>query len=145
MRGNAMTTAIQPIPQAAVLAFKDGELCLILSSSGKQWTLPKGHIETDETPLGTALREAWEEAGLSGLADDTPIGSYDYEKCGRTYRVAVFVMQVLEVAEKWPECARRPRRWLAPVQALGLLRPPELRALLAQVLAAETAELSVAN
>ena len=87
----------QPIPQAAALPIKDGQVCLIRSSSGKQWGIPKGHIEPNETAEATAIREAWEEAGLVGTITREAIGRFRYEKCGRTYEVTVFGMEVAEL------------------------------------------------
>jgi 8-oxo-dGTP pyrophosphatase MutT (NUDIX family) len=117
----------KPIQQAAALPIKDGLVCLILSSSGKQWGIPKGHIEADETAEATALREAWEEAGLVGMITREAIGQYRYEKCGRTYEVTVFGMEVAEIAPSWPEDHRRPRRWLSPLPALATMGLPQLR------------------
>jgi len=130
------------IPQAAVIPIKDGQVCLVKSSSGKQWITPKGHIELDEMAEETAAREAWEEAGLVGIVEEQSVGEYCYEKCGRNYRVTVFVMQVLEVLEDWPERDRRPRRWLPPLQAMRAIGQPRLRDLVAQVAFNESAELS---
>lgn len=44
----------------------DFEFALILDSYGK-WTFPKGHIEKDEKPEESALRETTEEIGLSRI------------------------------------------------------------------------------
>lgn len=126
----------KPIPQAAALPIKDGLVCLILSSSGKQWGIPKGHIEPDESAEGTALREAWEEAGLVGTITREAIGQFRYEKCGRTYEVTVFGMEVAEIAQSWPEDHRRPRRWLSPIPALATVGLPQLRDTLRETLTA---------
>jgi 8-oxo-dGTP pyrophosphatase MutT (NUDIX family) len=41
------------------------------------WSLPKGHIEPDETPEETAVREVAEETGIIGRVV-APIGTIDY-------------------------------------------------------------------
>lgn len=41
------------------------------------WSLPKGHIETGETPEQTAEREVAEETGITGTVL-APLGSIDY-------------------------------------------------------------------
>src|SRR6266446_6909575 len=98
-----MATIADPIRQAAALALRKGRVCLITSRNGKRSVIPKGWIEPGQTAGETALQEAWEEAGLVGALDREPIGSYLYEKEGRTYHVVVFVMKVTSVAQDWPE------------------------------------------
>src|SRR5262245_43964378 len=117
------------IQQAAAIPLKDGQVCLVLSGSGKQWIVPKGHVELHEAPAETAQREAWEEAGGLGKGGPEPLGDYHYEKCGRQYQVTVFLMQVHKAMENWPECGRRLRRWLPPSQATGAVQHPRLREL----------------
>ena len=51
---------------AAVVAVMDGRVCLITSSSGKRWLVPKGNLQKGRDLRETAAREAWEEAGLIG-------------------------------------------------------------------------------
>ncbi len=41
------------------------ELALIATHGGARWQLPKGSVESGETPQETALREVEEEAGLT--------------------------------------------------------------------------------
>lgn len=42
-------------------------LVLVVSQHGSSWSLPKGHIEKDESPLDTAKREIFEESGVKDL------------------------------------------------------------------------------
>jgi 8-oxo-dGTP pyrophosphatase MutT (NUDIX family) len=123
------------IRQAAVLPVRAGRVCLVLSTSGKRWVIPKGRIERRQSAGETALQEAWEEAGLVGLLQRTPVGSYRYEKCGRDFHVTVFVMKVMEVAERFPEKDRRMRRWVRADRILGYIGDPALRRLLRRALA----------
>ena len=48
---------------------------------------PKGNLEPGKTAQEIALQEAWEEAGLAGLIQQEPIGSYFYDKDGLTCHV----------------------------------------------------------
>ena len=104
----------QAYRQAAVLPISDGRVCMVTSSSGRRWVVPKGMIDAGHTAGEAALIEAWEEAGLVGTLQTDPIGSYLYEKYGRTYHVIVFLMRVTEMASDWPERGIRKREWLDP-------------------------------
>jgi 8-oxo-dGTP pyrophosphatase MutT (NUDIX family) len=107
----------QWVRQAAAIPVLDGELCLVTSSSGRRWVIPKGTVEPGQTGGETALQEAWEEAGVAGALHGEPVGSYLYEKYGTLYHVTVFLMRVTEVHDEWPECGRRQRRWFSPDDA----------------------------
>jgi 8-oxo-dGTP pyrophosphatase MutT (NUDIX family) len=111
-----------------------------MSSSGRRWVVPKGHIEPGQTAGEAALQEAWEEAGLTGILQDEPLGSYVYQKCGQRYHVTVFVMGVTGVADKWPERSRRGRHWLRPERAVACVEEPGLRKLLRRLLPADVVE-----
>jgi 8-oxo-dGTP pyrophosphatase MutT (NUDIX family) len=71
--------------QAAVIAVRQGQICLITSSSGRHWLLPKGHLEQGEDLRDTARQEAWEEAGLLGRLVGRPVGRYRFRKLGKDY------------------------------------------------------------
>ena len=122
-----MHPSAEPIRQAAALPLRGGKACIITSSNGKRWVIPKGVIEPGQTAAEAALAEAWEEAGLVGTLLPDPIGSYLYEKYGDTYHVLVFVMEVTRAAQDWPERILRQRSWVSPavlcerIDAPGLL------------------------
>ncbi len=100
------------VRQAAAIPVLGGQVCLVSSRSGKRWVIPKGCLEPGKTAGEIALQEAWEEAGLVGILQGDPVGSYFYEKDTRKHHVLVFVMQVTQVADCWPERNWRDRNWL---------------------------------
>ena len=124
------------IRQAAAVPIRDGQLCLVTSSSGKRWVIPKGMIDPGKTPAEIALQEAWEEAGLLGILGAV-LGTYQYEKYGGTCLVTVFAMQVHETRDDWPERTVRRRAWLALEEALALIEEEGLREILRRAASAE--------
>ena len=116
--------------QAAALPVKDGLVCLVTSRNGKRWVAPKGCMEPGKTAGEIALQEAWEEAGLVGVLEPDPVGSYFYEKDGFTCHVIVFVMQVTDEAATWPEQSFRERRWLSVAKAAERVADQGLRAII---------------
>jgi 8-oxo-dGTP pyrophosphatase MutT (NUDIX family) len=118
------------ILQAAAIPVQAGQVCLVTSSSGKRWVVPKGIIDPGKTAGEIALQEAWEEAGLVGLLHPEPVGSYLYAKYGGTCHVTVFLMQVTEVADDWPERTLRQREWYSPAQAARHIEDVGLRELI---------------
>lgn len=125
-----MANASGFIRQAAALPLKNGRVCLVTSSNGKRWVIPKGLIDPGHTAGESALLEAWEEAGLVGALRPEPIGSYLYEKWSGVCHVTVFIMDVTEVAQEWPERSQRQRVWLGPTAALERIDDPGLADLL---------------
>jgi len=113
-----MANGAEFIRQAAALPIKTGKICLITSSNGRRWIIPKGLIEPGQTAAENALQEAWEEAGVVGTLIPDPVGRYLYEKNGEICHVTVFVMQVHEVAQEWPERVLRQRSWVSLPGAL---------------------------
>ncbi len=123
----------QTLRQAAVIPISDGRVCMVTSSSGRRWVLPKGMIDAGHTAGEAALAEAWEEAGLVGVLAQEPVGSYLYEKYGRTHHVIVFALTVTDVADEWPEQELRQREWLDPEEAVDRIEEPGLREIVASV------------
>jgi 8-oxo-dGTP pyrophosphatase MutT (NUDIX family) len=123
----------QALSQAAVIPLSDGQVGLVTSSSGRRWVVPKGMIDPGHSPGEAALVEAWEEAGLVGILDPEPVGSYLYEKYGRTHHVLVYVLRVTEEAVDWPERDVRKREWCDPADAVERIEEPGLKEIIASV------------
>ncbi|MBN9118679.1 MAG: NUDIX hydrolase [Planctomycetes bacterium] len=118
------------VRQAAAIPVRDDRVCLVTSSSGRRWVVPKGQIDPGHTAGEAALVEAWEEAGLVGALDPEPLGSYAYEKLGRELLVLVYRLTVTEVRDEWPERQLRAREWVTLAEALDRIEEPGLRDLL---------------
>jgi 8-oxo-dGTP pyrophosphatase MutT (NUDIX family) len=123
----------QWVRQAAAIPIYNGLVCLVTSSSGRRWVIPKGVIEPGQTAGETALQEAWEEAGLAGVLHSEPVGSYLYDKYGGLCHVTVFLMQVTDESDDWPERLTRQRDWIAIDEALDRIREPGLREILESI------------
>lgn len=54
---------------------KDGKV-VIVNQNNNSWSLPKGHIEPDETAREAAAREIKEEAGISNIEYICDLGAY---------------------------------------------------------------------
>jgi 8-oxo-dGTP pyrophosphatase MutT (NUDIX family) len=133
-----MPSSPNVIHQAGVIALHADRICVISSRGGKRWVVPKGCLEPGKTAAEIALQEAWEEAGLAGVLQPDPLGSYLYEKSGFLCHVTVFVMSVTDVAERWPERQQRERCWLDVEQALQRIDDAGLRQLIREAMTVQS-------
>ena len=74
------------------------EFLLVFETYSKCWSLPKGHIEAGETDVQTALRELYEETGMTATLDTSRCASIEYpiSKFARK-QVAFFLGEVTGV------------------------------------------------
>jgi len=122
-----MSVDTDSIRQAAAIPVRNGSICLVTSRSGKRWVVPKGCMEPGKTAGEIALQEAWEEAGLTGVLQREPVGSYLYEKFGSQHLVTVFMMRVTDEAGDWPEDDFRERVWVSLAEAVERIEDEGLR------------------
>ncbi len=134
-----MMGATEFSPQVGALPVRrgpDGQLLVLLITTlqTQRWIIPKGWPCPGQHDFMAAAAEAREEAGVLGAARDGSIGSYTYEKRRPTgpvpVRVAVYLLEVEEELETWPECERRQRAWFTLAAAAAAVQEPELKALL---------------
>lgn len=114
----------------------DPQVMLVRSKRTGQWGVPKGGIEPDELSHKAAEREAFEEAGVVGLARSSPIGHFNYTKEGNFnhYRVAVHVLVQDQIVDRYPEQGVRERRSFPIKHAIELLKRSETSHMCVEVL-----------
>lgn len=98
--------------------------------------LPKGNRIKGLKSHEAASHEAYEEAGLIGIACPYAIGTYGYNKnrrngTARAATVDIFPFQVTTQLDEWPEQDERELQWFLPPAAAQAVDEPELRAILA--------------
>jgi 8-oxo-dGTP pyrophosphatase MutT (NUDIX family) len=84
----------------------DRPLFLLIRDSYDNWGFPKGHVEQDEAPERTALREVEEETGLQGLVLRDAIDTIDWYFRFRKrliHKVCHFYLMESEHAETSPQ------------------------------------------
>lgn len=111
------------------------EVLLITSRETGRWVIPKGWPWPKASDHQAAAGEAWEEAGVRGRISRNRIGKFHYAKRqnggSQIVEVSVYLLEVTEIVDDWPETNERRRKWVTPRQAAALVDEPELKELLA--------------
>lgn len=120
---------------ALCLDAKGKKLLLITSRDTGRWVIPKGWPMRKRSLSGTALREAWEEAGVEGSIGREELGRYHYDKqrdhgLSVPVEVRVYGVRVSHLADEFPEAGQRERRWFTPGKAAGLVAEEGLQDLI---------------
>ncbi|HEX3354132.1 MAG TPA: NUDIX domain-containing protein [Terriglobales bacterium] len=118
-----------PLQVAAVCYRRRGqavEFLLVNTNGGGKWTFPKGDPDTSLSHGRAAEREAWEEAGVSGIVDSRHFCLYIHSKGVfwkppgvREYVIKAFLLQVTQ-EQLPPETDRNPT-WFGPDDAKKIL------------------------
>jgi len=111
------------------------KVLIITSRETRRWVIPKGWPMKNRAPAEAAAQEAFEEAGVTGPPDPTPVGQYAYGKRLRDgtvqqVTVQVFALEVLVEQLAFPEQAQREKLWTTPADAAERVDEPELKAIL---------------
>jgi 8-oxo-dGTP pyrophosphatase MutT (NUDIX family) len=104
---------------------------LVTSSTGR-WIVPKGKRKRRERSHACAEREAREEAGVAGRARGRPVAFMRSASNGPA-GVPVYVLEVRQVLDIWPERHVRRRAWHTPRRAAALVDDPDLAAAIRQL------------
>ncbi|MFD2175574.1 NUDIX hydrolase [Rhodobacter lacus] len=111
------------------------EVLLVTSLDTGRWIVPKGWPMRGKTLAEAALREAWEEAGITGTVHAEAVGNYVYTKHRKTgldqrCEVLCFLVDVETMEDKFPEAGRRKRVWVSPKTAAKRVQEKDLKLLL---------------
>lgn len=107
------------------------EVLLVTSRTSRRWIVPKGWPVKGYSLAESAAREAYEEAGVRGVAGEQQIGAFQLEKQSRLTAVRrpviVFPLLVSETLARWPEASQRQRLWLPRREAAARVDIQALR------------------
>jgi 8-oxo-dGTP pyrophosphatase MutT (NUDIX family) len=124
------------VEQAGAVVYRRGNdgirvLLVRARKNPTDWIFPKGHLEEGETPAQTAVREAEEEAGVTGRVVSPLWPAITFEAGGRQLRVQYFLVEYTG-----PAAAKEQRElaWLPPSAAVAQLTHEAARALLTTAL-----------
>jgi ADP-ribose pyrophosphatase YjhB (NUDIX family) len=132
MHTETTSTGLNPTHAGGVVYRMRGTLPEVLVVTAKLdpsvWVLPKGHIEPGESPDQTAVREVFEEAGVTARIVDFLTTARQVVR-GTPQQIEYFLMEM--VAE---ETAREGRRvaWLTEDAAIRRITYEESEAVLMQ-------------
>lgn len=111
------------------------QILLVTSRRRKRWIVPKGWPMEGKTPAECALIEAWEEAGVQGVASDACIGVYSYARLREGEAIIpclamLYPVQVKTLKKKFPEVRDRRRKWVSRKKAAKMVGQRELQKLI---------------
>ena len=115
---------------------RDGapEVLLVTSRETRRWVVPKGWPWKKVADHDAAAGEAWEEAGVRGKVERRSIGSFTYDKLRNgkplKLKVLVYILEVEQEAETWPEAGERKRAWFSAADAAEMVSEAGLKLLL---------------
>src|SRR5690348_4071406 len=126
-----MATRTATSAGAIILREVGGELKIALAQhrrSSKSWTLPKGHVDPDESLEQAALREIYEETGLHNVQLMKHLGSFVRESIKSNGDVEQKTIHFYLAYSPGIEASSAPTDpsfievgWFSPEQALELI------------------------
>ena len=108
-------------------------MVLLVDQRGTSWSLPKGHVDLGEEPLDAAIREIYEESGISELQFIKTLGAYGRYKIGKNtgedkteWKILLFFLFKTTQNELSPKDPQNPQaRWVHPDEVEALLTHPK--------------------
>jgi 8-oxo-dGTP pyrophosphatase MutT (NUDIX family) len=105
------------------------EVMLVTSRDTRRWIIPKGWPQKGRAPHHSAAREAFEEAGVEGVIDSRPVGTFYQKrlKNGGVVDCEVEVYALRAATEQAVAGKRRaPVKWVSAQEAAETVREPKL-------------------
>lgn len=109
------------LTHAGCVVFRDDQedlhYLVISSSTNEHWVLPKGHIDSGESPEEAALRELKEETGVLGET----IKSLSIQRFKKFGKKVIVQYYLIRMTDSKPPMENRQLRWEKKESALELL------------------------
>lgn len=113
------------------------QVLLVTSRETRRLVIPKGWPWPGVKDHKAAAEEAREEAGVLGKIGKKALGTYTYDKRQRggtvPVKVTVYLLEVEEELDDWPEIDERERKWLSPAKAAEAVVELDLAELILKV------------
>lgn len=127
--------AAQPTHAGGVIYRNREDLVEILlvqaTNNADEWVLPKGHIEPEEIPQETAVREVREECNVwAKVKNDLGFIKFTLTRGNQTI-VKIFLMEAVEVGKRK---GKRQTIWLEGAHAIAKATHPETKAIIGNAL-----------
>ena len=100
---------------------------ILSAGQKKQWIIPQGNVEPWQTPVEAGENEAWEEAGVKGRIEKSPITFFTYNNQNIQHKVFYYPLEVIEQSSDWPEKNERSRIWLNIIEVDKKIKNEKLR------------------
>ncbi|KFC66333.1 NUDIX hydrolase [Devosia sp. LC5] len=103
---------------------RDGRVVFLLVTSRRtgRWIFPKGSISDGMSAWDSAAKEAFEEAGVTGVVEAEPLGSYRLSDKGQLVDVDLYPLLVETQLDSWDEMDQRRRHWALLSETKRLLK-----------------------
>jgi 8-oxo-dGTP pyrophosphatase MutT (NUDIX family) len=130
---------VRPPQQVGALVHRPGRMgphvLLITSRETRRWVIPKGWPHRGLSRAHSALKEAWEEAGVRGRVERDPVGAFSYDKRSliappAPVIVAVYPVRFVSQDARWPERGLRDLAWMTTAEAARLVEEEGLAEIL---------------
>ncbi len=111
------------------------EVLLLTSRDTGRWVIPKGWPMGNRPGFEVAEQEAFEEAGVRGKVEQSPLGFFHYEKAmGKgaiiPCRVQVHALEVNFLEKNYKEKSCRTHKWFQCSDAANQVKEPQLKTLI---------------
>ena len=104
------------------------EFLLVFETFSQCWSLPKGHIEAGESNVQTALREMYEETGLTARLDTSRFASITYPISNFARKEVVFYLGEVMGEPKVREGEIDKYKWVTAAELKDYLFPDTFEA-----------------
>lgn len=109
---------------------------LVVNQNGDSWSLPKGHVDPDETPKEAAVREIAEESGITQLTLVRELETYERYLIGidgqddtsERKSITMFLFRTDQVQLAPTDPHNPEARWVKPDAVADLLTHPKDKA-----------------